>query len=88
MTVAELRRKGFRVQVTHLRRIKKSPGVLVEKYQCNNKDILDPKGGCTQVTLTTPEGRKLSGSVNCYWRDAYCRKTGVQYAIEDALKKQ
>lgn len=85
LTVADLRRKGYRVDVSHLRRVKGAPGVLTHKWHISNRDMIAPKGGATEARIVTPDGKVAHGLVNCYWKDSYNRKEGIHYALKNAL---
>lgn len=86
LTVMGLRQKGFRVDISHLRRVKGIAGALVSKWEVSNRDLIAPKGGATEARIVTPDGKESRGVVNCFWKDAYCRKEGIHYALERALE--
>jgi hypothetical protein len=86
-TVASLRKKGWKVRVYHYREEKShffpSMAYLNGFYK---ERIVDPKGGRTEVSLITPDGRTSRGIAVCDKQDNYCRKEGVRIALERALK--
>lgn len=85
LNVKDLRRAGYKVTINHLRRVKGERGVLVNKYEVE-RDQIDPKGGATEAHITSPSGSEGRGTANCYYKDSYCRKEGIHYAIERALE--
>lgn len=86
LTVAEFRRKGFRVDINHLRRVKGAPGVLAFKWNFSNRDLIDPHGGATEACLVDFKGRIARGIAKVSWRDAYNRKIGIHIALQRALE--
>lgn len=44
-----------------------------------------PKGGCTTVQVTLPDGEVLTGWSECSVNDPYNRKRGVQIALNRAM---
>jgi hypothetical protein len=86
LTVAEFRRKGFRVDINHLRRVKGAPGVLALKWHFANHNLIDPHGGETEACLVDLKGRVARGTAKVSWRDAYNRKIGIHIALKRALE--
>ncbi len=81
MTIAQLRRNGYKVRVHHIRpkiKIQKIGGVSEE----NN-----PKGGHTMIEITTPEGKSAVAYSICSKHDSWNRKLGNQIALGRALSQ-
>jgi hypothetical protein len=72
LTVADLRRSGFKVKVFHKRRFVKNQ--------------LSPTGGYTGVALFTPEGDTYLELAKCNKNDNYDRRIGVSIALGRCLK--
>lgn len=87
MTVANLRRKGFQVRINHLRRVKNEKGTLATKYEIGDRNLIDPHGGATEAEVTTPEGTVVKAVVNVWWKDSYCRKTGINEVLKRAMEQ-
>jgi hypothetical protein len=85
-TVASLRKKGWKVRVYHYREEKEIWFKVNHTAYYTKETILDPKGGRTEVSLITPNGRTSKGVAVCDKEDNYCRKEGVRIALERALK--
>ena len=85
MTVANLRRKGFQVRINHLRRVKNAKGVLATKYEIGDRNLIDPHGGATEAEIISPEGKISHAVVNVWWKDSYCRKTGINEVLKRAM---
>lgn len=94
-TVQSLRQNGYQVRVRHLR------DMYVQRYGEGNIKALDdknvtltfegmleycPTGGKTEVEITTPDGRTLTGVATASRKDHYNKKIGTQIAIGRALK--
>lgn len=77
MTVHDLRKKGYKVQVLHNR-------VFDRK---GRKPVIEPRGGNTVVLLYNKKRTKLLGTgfMYCSKDENYNRKTGVQYALNNLL---
>lgn len=71
LSVANLRKAGFQVEVQH-NRVRLGEEVL-------------PQGGQTTVKIITPNGKTLSGEALCSDKDNYCKRKGVEYALERAF---
>ena len=97
-SVADLRKRGFKVKVTHIRRVVAHAhyeklchvhlapdSTLVTNYN------LMSTGGITVVDLFEPDHVENTpcyhGEAHCSKLDAYNRKTGVQIALGRALKE-
>ena len=95
MTVAELRKNGFRVRVEHLRRfVLSGPDVFqnVRGPLCYGTYRLSATGGETWVSIaiksTDPlEPFSACGVARCSKLDAYNKKVGVAIALGRALKQ-
>jgi hypothetical protein len=85
-TVENLRRKGYKVEITHLRKTKGKHPRLLEKREIENRNDINPKGGATKAVITTPEKVEVEATVNCFWRDAYCKNTGITTSLERAFE--
>ncbi len=85
--IAELRKQGFIVSIRHkrgqslrfTRNVELKNGV--GKHFTN---VVSPKGGETTVAITK-DGVTYSGKARCRPNEAFCKKTGVLYALERAL---
>jgi len=75
-TVETLRKSGYKVGVYHKRR--RDERLIFPEL---------PKGGRTEVCITTPNGRTATGKARCSKEDTYVKKIGVQIALDRALKK-
>lgn len=75
LSVAQLRKMGYQVEVRHSRNTDVVNGELV----------VSPLGGETHVTITTPNGKTLEGHAVCSNRDNYCKREGVRYCLERAF---
>ncbi len=87
MKVAELRQKGIRVSISHLRRFDNVEG---DQEYYHRLDIPDkqplPRGGKTVVTITIPSTDSLPeesfhAEAKCSDEDNYSKKTGVKIAL-------
>ena len=56
------------------------------EVQLEGKDGLWPRGGRTDVTVTTPQGTQLHAVADCSLADNFDRKRGLQIALGRALK--
>lgn len=75
LTVAQLRKMGYQVEVRHSRNVD-----IV-----NGEAVVSPLGGETHVKITTPNGKELEGHAVCSVKDNYCKREGVRYCIERAF---
>lgn len=89
MSIKELRQSGYKVRVTHMRRYYRldacgRPYILeLAKWQTASPiQCALPKGGCTLVEITTPEGFNLTVTSACSKKDNYCKKSGVAHALK------
>jgi hypothetical protein len=80
-SIAELRKKGYRVQVLHDR-----PVVYQQRLNGSVRVFL-PKGGVTFITITTPEGNTATGAARCSEKETWDRKMGNQIALGRALNQ-
>lgn len=84
-TVEQLRKEGYKIRVEHFRPCKYS-GDLV-RYSRRVKDIdVQPNGGETTVTVTTPDGRDYVGGSKCHYNDVFNYGRAVTIALGRALK--
>jgi hypothetical protein len=73
-TVKEMRAAGYKLRVKHFR---------IPQYDPDSHKVrLSPRGGFTEVTMTTPDGRHFTRTAVCRPEDAFCRKEGVYRALE------
>lgn len=97
-TVAELRKRGFKVKITHIRRVVASTHYEKLCYisEIPKSELMVPyrlcaMGGITVVDLFQPDHPEnapcFHGEAHCSKLDAYNRKTGVQIALGRALKE-
>ena len=97
-TVADLRRAGLKVRVTHKRQYfcynpynGKKQVLLCSRTEFDQprdpKDYMwfDPKGGETHVEVRLTDGRELFGIAHCSEKDTYNRRYGVMKALARAL---
>lgn len=94
-TVASLRRLGCAVRVCHFRRVHNGYGPAgIESIEMALPDIrrnklstkILAKGGRTVIEIKDPNGNNYKGETVCSKHDAFCRKEGIKFAIEKALK--
>ncbi len=96
-TVYELRKQNWKARVSHFRRyyryctytgrkLERDNLLSSSSYVDQSGDIwlLSPKGGCTVITLRTPEGKEYAGNCICSNVDSYVRKFGVKKALARA----
>lgn len=91
-TVYQLRKRNFKVQVSHLRRWYKFCTKTGERTNINkhpldvdvNEWTLSHFGGETVVTLSDGHGIEYTGTAACSDKDRYVKKTGVKKAIARA----
>ena len=94
-TVHQLRKKGWKVRVGHKRIIYRFDPKTGKKYTrlCLFKDwqkeypefFMSPKGGVTEVSITTLDGVTLSGFADCNDTDYYNSKIGLNIALGRVL---
>lgn len=79
ITIHQLRKNGWKVRVNHFRVNSATGEVLPIKQFVENgmQNQIAPKGGRTQIEVTTPENENHAVEVNCYFKDAYNRKLGL-----------
>ena len=77
VTVHDLRRLGYKVQVLHNRVMDRS----------GRYPIVEPRGGNTVILLYNKKRTRLIGTgfMYCSNEENYNRKTGVQYALSNLL---
>ena len=80
LSVAELRKKKYKVEVHHSR-------VTTERHRFGGiSEEIEPRGGVTHVRITTPDGEELKGVARCSLKDNYNKRLGVKIALGRALK--
>lgn len=88
-TVEQLRKMGYKVKIEHYRT---NRGQIVQ-YSKKTKGKVDPKGGLTVVTVTTPKGvltpggRTFRDVATCHQDDTFNYKVGVNIALDRALSQ-
>lgn len=83
-TVESLRKNGWKVMVRH-RRLDES-GQLRPLNSFGKGELMDCKGGATQVYITNPAGDMTSvGESFCSDKDAFRYKAGVRIAMQRAI---
>ena len=92
-TVADLRRSGFKVRVSHTRYFNhkflggsKIVRSAYTRFSPNRQDVL-PKGGETTVEITDPNGVTVFGTSVCSQNEAFFKRLGLSIAIGRALKQ-
>lgn len=89
----QLRQAGNRVYVTHYREyfelVNGRPVIVPHATHelADKKDVKYalPKGGMTEVKVTTRSGKEFVAVADCSVKENYCRKTGVRVALERLL---
>lgn len=85
--VAELRDKGYKVRIIHVRKYFTENGdTILSNIDIFDKTSLSPKGGMTIVEVTTPSLETKKVHTTCSDNDAYNKKIGVAIALGRALK--
>lgn len=92
-TVADLRRSGFKVRVSHNRYFKSNfmGGFKIRlspytRFTENRQGVL-PKGGETTVEITDPNGVTVFGTSVCRPDEAFVKRLGLSVSIGRALKQ-
>jgi hypothetical protein len=93
-SIAQLRRSGVKVRVTHLRRVKQlKQSVLMTlkevREQNENSETkleLAPKGGKTVVRLEFPDGTIREQRLGVWHEDAYEKAKGINLCMEKILE--
>lgn len=92
--VSELRKKGIKVKVVHLRdfyRFDSRTGkknvirASLQEAEILNEYYLDARGGCTVVFVDHPEFGQLSGMSECSNKDIFNKRFGTMKALAQAL---
>jgi hypothetical protein len=81
-TIQELRKNGYKVRVIH-RGLMDKDDALVNTVIIAN----DGSPSVTQIDVTTPDGRDVTGYAYRAWGDPYNRKMGNTIALGRALKE-
>jgi hypothetical protein len=96
-TVQSLRKQGYKLKISHFRYIEGAddgngfpstelvPMYEIRNLKCQSKIL--PRGGRTEVELTTPSGENYKSVTYCNSVDSFNRKIGIQIAIGRILKK-
>jgi len=85
-TIHSLRKKGYKVRVIHSRHISTMCGAT-ENYRKEEIECFQPRGGKTQIDVTTPAGETVTGISVCSLKDNFNHKTANQIALGRALKQ-
>lgn len=88
MSVAELRKAGWKVRVSHYRYYLTDWTIeLLHRSELGEFDCVqpEPRGGETVVELLSPEGREAIGVARCNPSDNYNRRYGVMKALGRAI---
>jgi hypothetical protein len=91
--IEQLRKAGNRVRVTHYREFYELNhlGRPVIKFKARHevpKGYMQralPRGGVTEVEVITPNGKSVRGITICSNKDAFCKREGVNKAMEKVL---
>lgn len=76
MTVQELRNKGYKVRVLHIRDRFYKP-----RMDSSINGYESPKGGTTHIIIDSPNGDHFEGIARCSKQDNYNKKLGVRIAL-------
>lgn len=91
VSVSTLKSIGLGVKVNHYRKYHRYENGRVYKDLLPNSmaDVKYalPRGGMTCVTLIDKDGSEFSGISRCCDNDQFCKKTGVQLAIVEAVRQ-
>lgn len=85
VTIQDLRSKGFRVFVRHVRRFKEK-WVKVSEDTMKLEQQLQPRGGKTLVEVVSPSGQSFKGEAICQNYISYNKKMAVEVALGRAIK--
>jgi hypothetical protein len=91
--VHSLRKAGNKVSVTHRRRYFDPVNrrwSMLSRYERSLAPLpefvsADVRGGETEVTLRTKDGRELRSVAKCSKKDAYVRSVGLNFALDGLL---
>ena len=97
ISVANLRRMGLKVGVSHLRDytisvpvkngdLKRTKARLIKDKKFETKLEVCPRGGLTTVTITGLNGATVTGVAECSKQDNFNRRRGIKIAIHRAIK--
>lgn len=83
LTPKQLRQTGFKTSVCHFRYLNGDSFLYPRQYLVveNATRDINPRGGKTLVTVTTPEGKSYSGAAVCSREDNFCYRRGVSIAL-------
>ena len=91
MTVQELRSNGYKVRVSHFRRVGKK---LMSRRDFEESgfgdvwgDVIQPFGGMTLIEVTDPNGITVESKALCQSEENYNKRIGVSIALGRALKR-
>ena len=91
--VHSLRKSGNKVSVTHRRRYfdpVNNRWAVLSRYERSLTPLpdfvsVDVRGGETEVSLRTKEGRELKSVAKCSKKDVYVRSIGLNTALDQLL---
>lgn len=84
-TVAELRKQGYTVKVSHKRNTQLKSGASRSAPTPHDFEV-SPRGGITKVEIVAPDQRLFIGEARCSDLDNYNKSIGRNIAIGRALK--
>ena len=96
-TVQQLREQGNKVRVIHYRypepptdnkSVFELPELVPQRVARERHIPLSPRGGHTEVYITTSSNEQFSGIARCNPQDQFNRKIALKIAIGRALKGQ
>lgn len=90
MTIEKLRKAGNKVRVNTFRYSIKHGKKLIPIISFRSfgfQNWINPKGGLVEVAVTTKEGKHYRASAHCSESDVFCKKNGINLAIERVVKE-
>ncbi len=95
ITIEELRRRKYKVRVTHERYFCRQTDLGFETGKARmdeiraNKlaDYVVPVGGNTKIVITDQKGTNFVGEAKCSFKENYNRKRGISIALGRAVKE-
>src|SRR6185436_18789161 len=87
-TVHQLRKDGYKLRINHSRFVSVSHGCYpifeirkIKEQFPSIKPVFNPRGGSTEILLTTPDQKQYRGVSNCSLSDNFNYKIGVKVAL-------
>lgn len=89
LTIYNLRKDlGFKVRVLHKRFVKGNGMLsLFEIRQNGLQSLINPKGGYTTISVTTPKGENYEVMAKCSDKDAYNKKVAISICLGRLAKQ-